>query len=936
MSYIGKNPEADSVKLKGSAAEPSGASVDGQVYFNTGTGSISKGMKVYKNSQFVAIDKQLGDADTMQLLKAADIPAIDFSLSLTSTTVGGNNAVPFEGTSGDFDGTAAFTNSSTGDALLTDDSDDLVFHYTTQATNNADNDFWGIPLTIPRAFRGGNLVLEFKYRTEIATGTMDDGYFNIALQDRSAMILQTQASTISAGAISAGSNVLLTAKTYTNPVTSTSLTVAVGDRVFVESGTGTAGSQDNDIVDCFITEVSSTDNNVKLSEDIVAVQSGKFVTGWLTGYNTGGQIDAFASDTNKDGTSKKLAFKTDADTQQVSLWFFVKGTSTVKHELFFDNILLSGNKFLQIDTKLKTHSYTAAKGTGWWLSSTGTAWSSGASRRWNPAKLVAGPDTPDYSNSPYFTVENITLGGGDTVTAIKAKKKIRISATFGNDTAVNETVFIYKGDNSNPVGAQQNRGANDNSTMADVDVVLEIGEYIHAKTSGGSYDTGWTTMVITAIDSPAVALESQDEIFTDTVEYTPTWAGLGTVSNNKATWSRVGDKMHIMGSVTAGTQSGLISFTLPSGYNIDGSKLGREQNTSNTGQSVGHAGQQGGVGRTFLVLANTLTATDKLYFGGGSTGTDIAVPSTSMGSTDNLTFFATVPIVGWNSNFNPLLSMPLVDFGSFENTFTAYITSGGDISSQSGGGNDWLASCTNSTGSYTLTYTSGFFTVAPSVNVTCDSTTNHGRIGQVVSYSSTGSVCSSTNASSGAQTNNDVQGIFVSVTRQGTDYKMPPQPTAAVIKPAVATITNTQSYNAQEGQFGGSNAWVDRVLNTMKGETWFIDSLSSNTFTLQAGTYKVIASAPGYYINNNRIRLYNTTLSKTQINGQVDYAASTYNGSSRTRIEGSFVITSACGFKIQHINENNYANNNALGNNSAAPSNGGNAIFTSVVIEKLK
>ena len=136
MSYIGKNPEADSVKLKGSATEPSGASVDGQVYFNTGTGSISKGMKVYKNSQFVAIDKQLGDADTMQLLKAADIPAIDFSLSVTSTTVGGNNAVPFESSTGDFDGTAAFTNSSTGDALLTDDSADLVFHYTTQATNN--------------------------------------------------------------------------------------------------------------------------------------------------------------------------------------------------------------------------------------------------------------------------------------------------------------------------------------------------------------------------------------------------------------------------------------------------------------------------------------------------------------------------------------------------------------------------------------------------------------------------------------------------------------------------------------------------------------------------------------------------------------------------------------------------------------------------------
>ena len=358
MSYIGKNPKVDSVKLEGSSTAASGTD-EGQLYYNTGGGSISKGLKVFKNGQFVAIDKQLGDADTMQLLKAADIPAVDFSLSLTSTTVGGNNAVPFESSTGDFDGTASFSNSSTGNALLTDESADLVFHYQTQATNNADNDFFGIPLTIPRAFRGGNLVLEFKYRTLIATGTMDNGYFNIAIQDRSAMILQTQASTISAGAIAAGANVLLTGKTYSNPVTSTTLTVAVGDRVFVESGTGTAGSQDNDIVDAYITSVSSTDNNVTLSKDIVAVQSGKFVTGWLTGPDTEGQLKAAASDTDKVGSTKKIQFKTDDDTQQVSLWFFVKGTSTVKHDLFFDNILLSGNKFLQANTKLKDEAFVA-------------------------------------------------------------------------------------------------------------------------------------------------------------------------------------------------------------------------------------------------------------------------------------------------------------------------------------------------------------------------------------------------------------------------------------------------------------------------------------------------------------------------------------------------------------------------------------------------
>ena len=56
MSYIGKNPVVDSVKLKSSATVPSGTAQEGQVYFNTGTGAISEGLKVYKNAQFVSID----------------------------------------------------------------------------------------------------------------------------------------------------------------------------------------------------------------------------------------------------------------------------------------------------------------------------------------------------------------------------------------------------------------------------------------------------------------------------------------------------------------------------------------------------------------------------------------------------------------------------------------------------------------------------------------------------------------------------------------------------------------------------------------------------------------------------------------------------------------------------------------------------------------
>ena len=151
MSYIGKNPEADSVKLKGSATEPSGTSVDGQVYFNTGTGAISEGLKVYKNSQFVSIDKQLGDADTIDLLKASDVGGLQWKVAInsTSTTVGMNSPVPqYNATATGFASTSAFANSSTGNALLTNESADIVFAYESH-TVDSKNDYFGIHVDIP-------------------------------------------------------------------------------------------------------------------------------------------------------------------------------------------------------------------------------------------------------------------------------------------------------------------------------------------------------------------------------------------------------------------------------------------------------------------------------------------------------------------------------------------------------------------------------------------------------------------------------------------------------------------------------------------------------------------------------------------------------------------------------------------------------------------
>jgi hypothetical protein len=994
MSYIGKNPEADSVKLKGSATEPSGTAVDGQVYFNTGAGSISKGMKVYKNSQFVAIDKQLGDADTMQLLKAADIPAIDFNLSYTSTTVGGQGAVPFESSTGDFDGTAAFTNSSTGDALLTDDSADLVFHYTTQATNSADNDFWGIPLTVPRAFRGGNLVLEFKYRTEIASGTMDDGYFNIAVQDRSAMILQTQASTISAGAIAAGANVLLTGKTYANPVTSTTLTVAVGDRVFVESGTGTVGDQANDIVDCYITSVSSTDNNVTLSKDIVAVQSGKFVTGWLTGYDTGGQISAFASDTNKDGTSKKIAFKTDADTQQVSLWFFVKGTSTVKHELFFDNVLLSGNKFLQASSQTKSEAYYVYSQADVW-DATGT----GPFYEWDVSLIDPGPDTPPLADSKLLSMGDITGPGTiGTVTAITAKQDITIYVTF-TSYANNGGEFFIENSSAQHLAASyapNSAAAGYENVAASINLAKD--DYIYFKTYKTGARDGMISVTATPQTSPVILLENQDEIFTEWVDFTPTgsWTSNTTYSGK---WRRVGGNMELQYHVktTGAPNSVTLRVNLPSGYTIDtnrmfaptadgadagaGPHLGVASYFDGPTGTVDYGGRIGFYSSTSLEFSvDQVNATYTL-----TTPANQAEPFTW--ATGDVAYAkVSVPISGWNANFNPLLSMPLVEIGGNSESyiindwtgvagFSLYSTETPLVDTISDLGTIYNSSTTGFyfVASQRVRANLSFFTMStgqPDIGVAAGPSTvdfygtsilaadKHqyrlavksmpansieGCAGEAILNPGERIGLGRASSTDSVDTSSYGGGAALTVEKDFSNTNM-----AHIIKPAVANLSAVYAYNDQEGVSSNTTgSFVPRELNTVSGESWFVTLSGTGTtgvggtntdFTLDPGTYELKIRMPFYLTGYAYARLYDVTNSAV-VSGST--AVANWYFKEDTGIENAghmemnhtMTITSATKYRLQSritfdTGSWAYGPNSNL---STQVSNGNN-----VVIKKLK
>ena len=1003
MSYIGKNPEADSIKLKGSATEPSGTSVDGQVYFNTGTGSISKGMKVYKNSQFVAIDKQLGDADTMQLLKAADIPAIDFSLSLTSTTVGGHGAVPFESSTGDFDGTAAFTNSSSGDALLTDDSDDLVFHYTTQATNNAKNDFWGIPLTVPRAFRGGNLVLEMKYRTEIATGTMDNGYFNIAVLDRSASLQLTMSSTIGTTAIAAGSAVALAGKTYSNPVTGTTLTIAVGDRVFVESGAGTASAANTgDIVDCYVTSVSSTANEITLSKDITPCNLGRITSGWLTGVEA---INAFASDTNKDGTSKKIAFKTDADTQQVSLWFLVKGTSTVKHELFFDNVLLSGNKFLQASSQTKSADYNIAQ-----LTSAMSDIQGGIAWNLSTATIADGAGFSDL----------IQVSTGGTGTGIYTKWEALVDCVVDAEVTLVDggtscAAAVVKGAVGNqPLVMGSGPVGNSHKVAAGCSLVLKKGEEFHfeLRTSNEGLDPGdpgamysgttacYAQIVATPEVSDVLVLESQDEIFTDWQEYTPTWLNSPTITTQTAWWRRNGPNMEIKGRMTLGSvPAATMALSLPSGYSIDISRLGGQGDDDVYFQSrclrventVKYNDSSSNSSGLFFDRSQATKATN-LFVGvnyNGTSGDCIdSVDYNNFGGTGNgIEFYATnIPISGWNANFNPLLSMPLVKRGN-DYEYCQFDAGGDEASSNTA--IPYFTTETVSTidqmGTVVNSSTLGWsFTASKRVFVDMTYSVWEGGDTNIfcgISINATGTML--TTSAEGVNNTNPEVIVAYSQNFRGTSGSLPCTVSASgillepgdiirphgyaqgesngnaklhmsvredvgntnmahIIKPAVAVLTDEKGGTVNGGDTV-STGWTARELNTIRGESWFVTLTGTGTtgiggtnkdFTLEPGTYEIEAFAPFYSTHYSQHRLYDKTNSEIVIVG-TNNQGSTSTGFVNGPVSGVFTITSSTEYNLQY-RVSTAVSNYGLGEDSTFSATGDKSVYANVKIRKLK
>jgi len=146
---------------------------------------------------------------------------------------------------------------------------------------------------------------------------------------------------------------------------------------------------------------------------------------------------------------------------------------------------------------------------------------------------------------------------------------------------------------------------------------------------------------------------------------------------------------------------------------------------------------------------------------------------------------------------------------------------------------------------------------------------------------------------------------------------------------SIAVLEDVKAYNVEGG--AAVSGWQDRTLNTETLDPDNIVTLSSDEFTLGAGTYFIEFSAPAYEVNRHIIQLYNVTDSSVEKNGRPMYANNSNNVMNTSEGIARVVLTGNKTFKIRHNCAE--AKNNGLGLNSNV--SGVDSVYTRVIIYKV-
>ena len=149
---------------------------------------------------------------------------------------------------------------------------------------------------------------------------------------------------------------------------------------------------------------------------------------------------------------------------------------------------------------------------------------------------------------------------------------------------------------------------------------------------------------------------------------------------------------------------------------------------------------------------------------------------------------------------------------------------------------------------------------------------------------------------------------------------------------SVAVIADEKSTTTEGGPSDSGNGFEKRDLNTEISDPDGIVSISSDQFTLGAGTYLINWSSPAFKAGAHQSRLYDVTGTTTLKSGSNAYTNDADN--TQTDSVGSMMhtITSNNVYEIQHrVEVTRAGNGHGVGFNNGIPN-----IFCLVVIYKLK
>jgi len=147
-----------------------------------------------------------------------------------------------------------------------------------------------------------------------------------------------------------------------------------------------------------------------------------------------------------------------------------------------------------------------------------------------------------------------------------------------------------------------------------------------------------------------------------------------------------------------------------------------------------------------------------------------------------------------------------------------------------------------------------------------------------------------------------------------------------------AVVIELQANTTAGGTFT-SGDWRTRTLNQELYDADGIVTVSSNQFTLAAGTYRIKISAPASQVDGHVARLYNITDASTVVSGTSGFSANGIGWGVNTRSEvyAEFTLADAKAFEVQHR-----CGTTKSGNGFGVPASiGSSEIYTVVEIWKL-